>query len=179
MDTASVTVNFPTPIAFSPSTFAVTCPGANDGGADPLVSGGTGSYTYQWSNGSTDAFIFLVAGGDYTVTATDANGCSNSTIITIPEPPVILAGELITNVSCNGFSDGAIDMNTSGGTPPFTFAWSNAETTEDISNLVAELYTVTITDASPCTSIFTFSVSAPTVIVINKYYRSCYVLVIQ
>ena len=134
-------------------TSNVSCNGFSDGSIDISVSGGTPDYTYLWSNGETTQDISGLAAGFYSVTVTDANGCTDTIDnIEITEPDELMA-ELddTTNVSCNGDSDGAIDISVSGGTPDYTYLWSNGETTQDISGLAAGFYSVTVTDANGCT----------------------------
>ncbi len=136
------------------TTSDATCDGLTDGSIDITVSGGTPAYTYAWSTGATTEDLSAVGAGTYNVTVTDANGCT-ATIngITIGEPNVLTA--VVTTASdatCNGLTDGSIDVTISGGTPAYTYAWSNGATTEDLSAVVAGTYDVTVTDANGCTA---------------------------
>ena len=133
------------------------CHGDMTGSAEVSASGGTPGYTYSWSSGGTTNTESTLASGDYTVTVTDANGCSNEHSITVDEPEIINA-TATTSDEVFG-EDGAIDVTTSGGTPAYTFLWSNDETSEDISELTAGLYSLTVTDANGCTAEFEFTVS--------------------
>ena len=129
----------------------VTCAGSSNGAIDLTVSGGTTPYTYSWSNGETTEDIDGLTGGDYTVTVTDAYGCVVSETYNVPESQDVVTLEAdITPVTCAGSSNGAIDLTVSGGTTPYTYSWSNGETTEDIDGLTGGDYTVTVTDAYGC-----------------------------
>ena len=141
----------------------VSCFDGNDGTIDLTVIGGTTGYTFQWTNNTpmqlsaaTEDLTALSA-NTYNVTVTDANGCTEELSHTISEPSAALNGTfLITDVSCNGGTDGAVNLTTSGGTAPYAYSWSNAALSEDISSLSAGSYTANITDAKGCT----FSASA-------------------
>jgi parallel beta-helix repeat protein len=82
-------------------------------------------------------------------------------------PELIAQGNNVTHASCFGFSNGAIDINPMGGIPPYTFAWSNGEETEDISNLAAGTYTITLTDDRACSTSSTFEITEPTEIILE------------
>jgi len=155
------TVNEPTVILALISVTDVSCFGGNDGAANLTPSGGTPGYTFLWSNGETTEDITGVTAGAYTVTVTDANGCTVSETVTINEPTEITATAVVTDVTCSGGNDGAIDITVSGGTPGYSYGWSNGATTEDLTGLTAGTYTVTVLDANFCGVQFTYVVSQP------------------
>lgn len=148
------------------STFVdsnISCNGGSDGGVTASATGGTPSYTYLWSNSATTASITGVAAGTYTVTITDDNGCITSSDETVTEPALLSTSTSIdSNISCNGGSDGGITASTSGGTNPYSYAWSNSATTASITGVAAGTYTVTITDANGCTASSDSTVTEPT-----------------
>ncbi len=153
--TTSATVNEPpmVPLALSTTQVDVLCNGAATGSIDLTVTGGTAPYTYNWSNGATTQDVSGLLAGTYTVTVTDANGCTKTHFgTTITEPPalVIDCDSATTNSAC-GVPTVLIDLTVSGGVAPYTYVWSNGNTTQDISNLVVGTYTVTVTDANSCT----------------------------
>lgn len=140
-----------------------SCPGDSDGSVLITVTGGTGRKSYSWSSGERSRNIFNKPAGSYTVTVTDVNGCTALNSFTINDPPPLNAAASITSPGCIGSSDGALDITVSGGTPPYTFSWSTGAATEDISNLIAGDYCVTITDSANCLSdSICFTVNDPT-----------------
>ncbi|MDX2002124.1 MAG: Ig-like domain-containing protein [Chitinophagales bacterium] len=129
----------------------VSCFGGNDGAIDVTISGGTLPYTYVWSNGATTEDISGLSAGSYTITVTDSNGCVASATFNVGQPAQLVASiDSVVTVTCFGAATGAIDIDITGGTAPYTFAWSNQATTEDISALIAGTYTVTVVDANGC-----------------------------
>ncbi|GAB5416790.1 MAG: hypothetical protein Crog4KO_22790 [Crocinitomicaceae bacterium] len=127
-----------------------TC--ANGGGSiDIDVAGGTTPYSYSWSSGQTTEDISGLSAGTYTLTVTDASGCSDDITVTIANDPGTLAisGFSVTDEAC-GNGQGAIDITVAGGTPGYSYSWSNGPTSEDLNNISAGTYDVTVTDASGC-----------------------------
>jgi hypothetical protein len=120
------------------------------GSATVTVTGGSTPYSYSWTNGETTQAASSLLAGSYSVTVTDANGCSASDDITLTQPDPLSAIPSVQDASCFEESDGAIDLNVSGGTGPFTFSWSNGASTEDILNVSAGNYDVTVTDNNGC-----------------------------
>ncbi|RVT70600.1 adhesin, partial [Flavobacterium sufflavum] len=116
-------------------------------------TGGTGPYTFNWGGGITTEDRTGLAAGSYSVTITDANGCTGTVSgITLTQPAAAVSGTtVVTNVACNGGTTGAINLTPTGGTGPYTFNWGGGITTEDRTGLAAGSYSVTITDANGCT----------------------------
>jgi gliding motility-associated-like protein len=140
----------------------VSCFGGNDGIVDIDVSGGTAPYTYNWSNGeSSQDLTASVPADTYIVTVTDNASTEQVDSFTVTQPDQIQLTISAKNVSCKGGSDGNIDITVAGGTAPFSYAWSNLETQEDISNLSVDTYTVTVTDSNNCIKTTGYSVSEP------------------
>lgn len=138
----------------------ISCHGAADGTASINFTNGNAPYTYQWSNGATDAAINNLAPGTYSVTATDADDCPVvlSTVISQPDPltaEVTAAGE-----TGAGANNGTAAANPAGGIAPYIFLWSNAAQTAEITDLAPGNYTVTVTDANDCTTVQTVTVNA-------------------
>jgi gliding motility-associated-like protein len=136
--------------------YNVTCNGASDGSIDLTVTNASGNTTYLWSNGATTEDISNVPAGTYSVLATDVNGCTSSSSATLTQP-ALLAGNLTistyngnVNISCNSYTDGSINAAITGGAAPFSYNWSSGQTTQNISNLAAGNYSVTVTDANGC-----------------------------
>ncbi len=157
--TESININNPTELlANAVVLLNVSCFGQCNGSAQVLVSGGTLPYSYVWSNGQTTPIATNLCAGTYTITVTDANGCTATSSVIISEPTQILANENITEPAC-GICDGIIALNPSGGTGPYTFQWNTGHVTQLINNLCAGIYTVTITDAVGCSETITIALS--------------------
>jgi len=142
------------------SSTNVSCKGGSDGTVSVAVSGGTPGYVYLWRRGSAyvgnTATVFGLPAGNYRVTVRDKNGTGcvkTSLIVNVSEPTLNLglSFSAVQNVSCNGGNNGSITAVPSGGTAPYTYAWSNFANTSTISNLNAGTYTCTVTDAKGCT----------------------------
>ena len=148
------------------STNTTNCSGCCNGTANASATGGTAPYTYHWSTGANCANISSLCAGTYSVTVTDAAGCTKTGSVCIAcVPPCILTlTGVVTNVSCNSGSNGAIDLSVSGGTAPYTYHWNNGATTQDRSALCAGTYSVTVTSAAGCSGTASFCVSQPTAI---------------
>ena len=160
----SVTVTEPAVLSTSASVGNVSCNGGSDGSVDLTVTGGTAPYTYAWSNGATYEDLSGVSAGNYNVTVTDAHGCTTTANATVNEPAVLSASAIAGNVSCNGASNGYVDLTVTGGTPPYTYLWSNNASTEDMIDLSAGTYDVTVTDAHGCTATTYATLTEPTAI---------------
>ena len=130
----------------------ITCVGDDDGAAMAVPQNGQAPYMYQWNNGETTATITGLSPGVYTVTVMDANGCSGTASVTINEPPLLIVNINSQDASCPGVNDGMAMAQVSGGTAPYTYQWSNGETTALITNLTPGIYTVLVTDANGCTA---------------------------
>ncbi len=143
----------------------VTCNGGTDGEATVTPSGGGTPYTYNWSNGETTQTITGLVAGTYMVTASEVNGCEEMATVTISEPTAIVVSTTsLTDVSCNGENNGEVTVEGSGGTPGYTFLWSNGGMGDTLSNLTAGEYIVTATDQNNCTETLTVTISEPTVL---------------
>jgi len=128
-----------------------SCHGDSDGSItlqEPI--GGTGPFTYVWSNGETGTSLTDLSAGIYSVTVTDAAGCTRTLTCTITEPAEIFADAAVSNLQCNADGSFSVDMTVSGGTAPYSYEWSNGSTSEDIDGLQSGSYTVVITDAHGC-----------------------------
>ena len=149
--TGNINANSGFPVAIA--TQNVNCNNGNNGSATATASGGTAPYTYLWSNGATGANITGLRAGNYSVTATDATNAKGIKSFSISEPAALTAILSTTNPSC-GIVNGAISTAASGGTPPYSYLWSNTATTANIANLAASAYNLTVTDSKGCTGIF-------------------------
>ncbi len=160
VETHEAIVAEPVALTVNYTVLDVVCAGGNDGVIDLTVNGGIYPYTFDWSNNEDSEDIFNLSAGTYSVTVTDANGCSMSLAFTVTEPanPIVVNAN-ISDASGQTAADGGVDITPTGGTAPFTFLWSNGATTEDISNVTPGVYTVIITDANGCVTSGTYVVS--------------------
>jgi SprB repeat len=148
----------------------ISCFGGTNGAASVSVSGGTPSYTYNWTPGNPTgegtASVTGLTAGTWTCTVTDANSCVSAKIITITQPPALVVSNLSqTNISCFGGTNGAASVSVSGGTPSYTYNWTpgnpTGEGTASASGLTAGTWTCTVTDANSCVSDKIITISQP------------------
>lgn len=157
----SATITEPAALNDSIQVLDATC-GAPTGSATVFPFGGTSPYSFLWSTGSTSATIFNLNAGNYTVTVTDSFGCSElsvANIISIGGPLVVV--DSIHNVKCFGQANGGIFISVSGGSIPYTYLWSNGAVTQDINNVLAGTYTVTVADSNSCSVILSGNITQP------------------
>jgi hypothetical protein len=147
------------------------CNGDNDGTINITASGGTPGYTYLWSDGSTNEDRSGLSPGTYTVTVTDANGCTATLTETITQPSALTISVVSTGPTCPPGadppinSDGSITVTASGGTVAYNVSWTGTSSGDPagdeiltlggsyiIDNLQAGTYTVTVTDANGCSA---------------------------
>lgn len=148
----------------------VSCFGGANGSATAFSSNGAGSLTYAWSTSParTTATITGLRAGTYTVTITDSNGCLGSASVTISAPPALnVTVGSTTAASCNGVSNGSATSVASGGTSPYTYAWSSPSVGASATSLAAGTYTVTATDANGCTETASATITEPAAISVN------------
>ncbi len=150
----TVTITEPAELIITMDSLNVSCNGANDGVAWVIASGGTGPYTYDWSNSATTDTITGLSPGIYVVTVTDLFNCTKIGAVTIDEPNLLLGNIQHVNVRCFGENSGRAWANAVGGTSPYRFAWSGGTQTnalgDTIVDLIAGTYYLTITDTNGC-----------------------------
>ncbi len=116
-----------------------------DGTIELSISAGTPPYQILWSNGSTQEDLVNIGAGTYTVTVSDAGGCTKVSMETL----ATFSLSIQKSIANCGLT---LDLQVTGGTAPFSYLWSNNETTEDVAGLPTGTYTVTVTDALGCTN---------------------------
>ncbi|MBK7427690.1 MAG: T9SS type A sorting domain-containing protein [Saprospiraceae bacterium] len=161
--TAAVAVTQPASLIVNVQSTPLGSLGASDGTASAIVSGGTATYNYQWSNGQTTSSIQNLPAGTYNVTVTDANNCSvtGSVIIAPFNCNLSASAQNIAGVSCFGFQNGGATIVPSNGQSPYTFLWPGAQTTATVNNLAAGNYAITVADAASCQAIVNLTISQP------------------
>lgn len=164
----NATVTQPTPLTAATTSSVTLCAAAATGIASVNASGGTAPYTYLWSNGQTTQAITGLSNGTYSVTVTDAHGCTTTAQAVIAVGAGI-SGTFtqVTQPLCFGTATGSIRFSPTGGAAPYTYAWSNGQTTQTATGLAAGGYTVVATDANGCTRTDTITLSQPTALQTN------------
>lgn len=143
----------------------VSCFGGDDGEATASAGGGNPPYDYNWSNGQTGNKATMLTAGTYRVTVTDNSGTTATASTIITQPNQLLHNlAIVRNVSCPGGKDGSILATASGGTPPYNFVYSSGSP----NNLIAGIYSVTVSDANNCTVSSSVVVTEPDSFSINK-----------
>ena len=145
----------------NPIVTPVSCFGANDGSIELNFEGGIAPISFNWTDDSSAGQVRNnLSPGLYSVLITDGSGCEIQEDFVIIEPKEIsIAGVITDAIDCDNPESGSIDLQVSGGNLPYTFLWSNGATTEDVSNLLANNYSVKITDSKGCTAEKEFSIN--------------------
>jgi hypothetical protein len=148
----SITLSQPAaPVTVSHTNVNVACFGFNTGSIDINVAGGTGAYSYLWSNGQTSQDVSNLFAGTYSVQVSDQNNCSAILSVNISQPnSAISLSETHQDAICISTVTGSINLSVSGGTPVYSYSWSNGSSTQDISSLGQGIYAVAVTDANGC-----------------------------
>lgn len=153
-DTVSLQLTNPSGIGLEISGAGVNCYGESTGMVDLTVTGDYSSYAYIWSMGQTSEDLSAVPAGNYRVTVYYNPWCDDTISYKVKQPSSAING--LTHghdVLCFGENNGFVDLTTTGGTPPYAFLWSlNGQTSEDLENLSAGIYTVTIVDSLNCSA---------------------------
>jgi len=149
----TVTIAQPQVLAITiDNTQNVSCLDGNDGAISTTVSGGNGVNDYLWSNtGQITGDITNLIANNYRVTVTDSRGCtavSPSVTITQPSTAVGITVDAIIPANCDG--GGSIFITPMGGNNLYTYLWNNGATTQDLEDVPAGGYTLTVMDGNDC-----------------------------
>ncbi|RMG82660.1 MAG: T9SS C-terminal target domain-containing protein [Bacteroidetes bacterium] len=153
--------------AVSVNTTHASCFNNNDGNATVSVTEGAAPYTYIWNNSATTQSITGLTAGTYIVTVTDANGCTASDTGIVNEPSALTVTTTVTNIPCNGYNNGSIITNASGGTSPYYYTWNNLATTSNLTGLTTGIYSLTVSDYNGCTNSTSTTINEPPAISVS------------
>jgi hypothetical protein len=154
LDSVSVNLTQPSVLTLSETSIDASCFGVCDASATVATNGGTTPYTYLWNdpNSQTTATAGGLCTGTFIAQVTDANGCVSSSTVAISEPLAISASMIqAVGVDCFADCDGIAEVAPDGGTSPYTYLWSDGQSTALAINLCAGIFAVDITDANGCT----------------------------
>lgn len=153
----------------------ILCNGGT-GNIDLSVNGGIVPYSYLWSTGAITEDLQNVTAGNYTITVTDANNCTQNSSITLLQPTPFVLSESHINPVCQNDSRGLIDLNVSGATPAYTYQWNNGQITQDINELFAGTYFCTVTDANNCSQNIQVVLTDPDAVILSETHQNvlCY-----
>jgi len=164
-----VVIPEPTPPVVTVDNDTTSCTGFSNGSLTAMVEGDPADFTYSWNTAGSPATqtISGLSPGTYEVTITTLDGsCSSTATGSITEPDPVSASVENDLVVCYGESNGQLTVMPSGGTPPYTYNWESDSgasfgSTQTISNLPADVYHVTVTDANSCTAVATGEITEP------------------
>ncbi len=145
----TVTIAQPLPLTLSATATQPSCNGVCDGQILAAASGGTGPYTFSWSNGQLAANATNLCPGVYTVFVTDSKGCTGSASATITQPSLLTIGVASTTSTC-GICTGTATITPAGGTSPYTYSWSNGQISQTATGLCIGNYSVIVSDTKGC-----------------------------
>ncbi len=182
--TDSVIIHEPDSLILSILSIGNVCYADSNGSVDVMVSGGTPGFSYDWigSTGYTSNTedISNLFPGTYSLTVTDTMGCQQTTVADVVESPAItITIDSLNNVLCNGGTNGAIYITMAGGTPGYSYSWSDttgfSSSYEDLWNLPAGQYFLLVTDTIGCQKTDTMIISEPPVLMVvdSVYPVSC------
>ncbi|MEZ7497156.1 PKD domain-containing protein [Flavobacterium sp. Arc3] len=169
--TKTLNVNIPEAPIFTinPVVKDISCFGDHNGSINLNLVGGIAPVKLTWDDNATAGNVRNNLGpGSYTVTIVDSKPCTIKRTFIILEPQLLALSANVTNAfDCDNANSGAINLLVAGGTAPFTYTWSNGTTTEDLFNISAGNYLVTVKDANGCSKQAQFSINRPPAIVIG------------
>src|SRR5690606_5478207 len=171
--TETVTIDEPDTLVSNIVITDISCNGLGNGSITLAPTGGVAPYTYLWNNADTSSSLTGLAAGTYSVTITDANGCTVTENATITDPAVLtLSSSSYTDVTWYGGNDGSATVSVTGGTAPYNYLWSNGATTATATGLIAGNYVVTVTDANGCTVSESFTIIQPIPLMVQSVSKT-------
>lgn len=150
---------------------SVSCFGGNNGSIQISVIEGRGPFKITWSHGVEDQlFVGNLTPGNYSVRVEDEAGCAITATYNIREPELLTFTDMVENVTCAGENNGSISINVAGGTPPYSYQWSNGSNSRNLRNLKPGDYTLVITDRNGCSTGATYTITEPQPLAIESEF---------
>ncbi|MCC6690699.1 MAG: gliding motility-associated C-terminal domain-containing protein [Bacteroidia bacterium] len=140
------------PLSLTSNSTNTSCNNQCTGTANAITWGGTAPFTYLWSNGQTSPTATTLCAGNYSVTVTDGAGSSITSSVSISQPPALNL-TFSKNNTCSGAATGSATLTVTGGTPAYSYLWSNGKRSPALTKLPAGVFTLTLTDKNACTTI--------------------------
>lgn len=158
------------PISISYVKTDLPCHGTDFGSIDINLAGATPPYSILWSTGQTYQDLHNLNAGTYTISVTDANNCTWAESITIIEPDTLIANINSSNIPCFGLDNGTLNVQTLGGTQPYTYHWfhDSNQHSNIITNLHPGYYFVSVVDANGCSDTASTYISQPNELLISE-----------
>jgi gliding motility-associated-like protein len=164
----------PTAVTITESIQHVRCHGTDDGRINISLSGATPPYSVQWSTGQVYQNLYNLTAGNYTISVTDALGCTWSETYTIIEPDTLIANVSSTNIPCFGLNNGILQAQVYGGTPPYIYYWFHDLNNNSpiLTNMHPGYYFVSVVDANGCSDTASAYINEPDELQINLVYQN-------
>ena len=153
---ATSTIMVSSDITINGAATAERCAGQNNGAVSITAEGGLPPFSYNWSNGATTRNLMNVAPGSYTVTVTDAAGCTETQSFTVdPGSTITITIDSVMAALTPSNANGAVYISVAGGTPPYNYIWSNGNNSQDLLSVSTDTFSVTVVGAKGCRSTIT------------------------
>ena len=171
---STVVIVEPAPLQIVAGGSNISCYEEQTGSVAVIVqSGGVLPFTYLWSNGATTSSqTGVLPSGNYSVTVTDANGCTALAVAIVTQNPELLISTSAVNVKCRGQKNGSATVNAIGGSGLYTYLWSGGETSSTIDNIGAGTYTITVTDTNGCSKSIAVTILQPDGFSVTVYSKA-------
>ncbi len=173
--TSSFTLTDPVSMVINADVSDVKCYGESNGRISITTSNGTPPYTYLWNTGVTGNIITGLSVGTYQVQITDFYGCQINETVTIFQPEELVLSFIMSDVTCNGYRDGAVSLTATGGTPDYNFSVYNGTAYTGGSshfNMAAGTYNLLVEDNNDCTDSEVIVLSEPSAMTGSFFYSN-------